>query len=188
MRTLLLIKHSEPDIVEGLPAKTWRLSARGRRRCEPLARAIAPYSPDLIISSAEIKARETGELLAEKLGLNLVLAENLHEHEREQVPFLSDADFRENVRLLLEKPDELVMGSETANQARRRFEKAIHQIVESYPQKNLAVVAHGTVISLFVSQHTGLDSFTLWQRLKLPGVVILSLPQFGLVEIMERVE
>jgi len=188
LRYLLLIKHSLPEIIENSPANSWPLSETGRKRCALLARATAPYAPEILISSHEVKAQQTAELLAAQLGREFIIADDLHEHQREQVPFLSAAKFQEDVGLLFEKPGELIMGSETADQAHHRFEKAVHQTLDNHPQKNIAIVAHGTVISLFVSHLTGLDPFSLWQRLGLPAVVVLALPGLELVEIMERME
>ena len=38
---LLLVRHSQPEIMLGLPARDWRLSAEGRARCQLLAEEIA---------------------------------------------------------------------------------------------------------------------------------------------------
>jgi hypothetical protein len=46
----------------------------------------------------------------------------------------------------------------------------------------LAIVAHGTVISLFVAAHNQINSFELWQQLAMPSFVVLGLPSFALVE------
>jgi hypothetical protein len=43
------------------------------------------------------------------------------------------------------------------------------------------------VIALFVAQHTRLPALPLWQRLGLPSFVVLTLPEFGLVEVVEDV-
>jgi broad specificity phosphatase PhoE len=55
LRRLILIRHSVPDIVQGVPASQWHLSAEGRRRCEVLAGLLAPYEPAMIVTSLEPK-------------------------------------------------------------------------------------------------------------------------------------
>jgi hypothetical protein len=35
------------------------------------------------------------------------------------------------------------------------------------------VVSHGTVISLYVAQRTGLDGFEVWSGLELPDLVVV---------------
>ena len=78
-------------------------------------------------------------------------------------------------------------GLETANAAYARFAQAVDQIVEKHPDRNIAVVAHGTVITLF-AQHRAqvIDPFTFWQRLDLPSFVVLSIPTFDLVTVVRK--
>jgi broad specificity phosphatase PhoE len=188
LRSLLLIKHSLPEIVENLQASEWHLSAEGCQRCAALARAVAPYVPQVILSSREPKAQETAQILADSLKRNFVVVDNLHEHERTKTPFFSKAEFQASVQRFFDQPDRLVMGDETADAAQARFGKAIQSILADRPNDNLAIVAHGTVISLFVARQTGLDGFSLWQRLGLPSFVVLSLPDLNLVKVVEKME
>jgi broad specificity phosphatase PhoE len=101
--------------------------------------------------------------------------------------FLSAQAFQDSVAHFFKRPSELVFGSETAEQALRRFATAIEQVLNTYTQGNVVVVAHGTVISLFVGAQTDIDPYRLWQRLGLPSFVVLSLPTFELVEVVERI-
>jgi hypothetical protein len=50
-----------------------------------------------------------------------------------------------------------------------------------------SVIAHGTVITLFVAYYMGLPALPLWQRLGLPSFVVLTLPGCGLAEVVEDV-
>jgi broad specificity phosphatase PhoE len=184
---LLLIKHSLPTLEPALPAAEWLLSEEGRQRCASLAQQVAAYSPEVVICSQEPKASETGRLLAGKLCLPWAVAPNLHEHER-PTPGLAARDvFESAVESLFAHPEELVFGAESAQQAQERFTKAVEAVCANYPAKNLAIVAHGTVISLFVAHKTGLDAFSFWKRLGLPSVVVLSLPDFKLEKVIENV-
>ena len=85
------------------------------------------------------------------------------------------------------RPVCLVLGSETGADAHARFATALDRVIETYPRGNLAVVTHGTVISLFVSKATGTDPLSFWQRLQLPALVVLSLPEFRLLDVEEEV-
>jgi len=53
--------------------------------------------------------------------------------------------------------------------------------------QTVAVVAHGTVISLFVSRRCELEPFNLWRRLGLPALVILSRPDLALIQVVESI-
>jgi broad specificity phosphatase PhoE len=57
----------------------------------------------------------------------------------------------------------------------------------THPGKNIVVVSHGTVITLFVEKFNGIDPFSFWKKLDLPSFVVLSLPQHKLVTTIETI-
>ena len=79
------------------------------------------------------------------------------------------------------------MGQETAEQASARFDAAVQSVLLEYSD-NLAIVAHGTVMSLFAAKHTDIDARSLWKRLGMPAMLVFSLPEMALVEIVENFE
>ncbi len=187
MKYLILVKHSLPEMIPTIPAKQWKLSNEGQLRCKRLAEKLASYSPEIVISSTEPKAIETAQNIARHMGTSFRTLEGLHEHDRAGVGFLHREQFESRVHELFEHPDELVMGAETANQARERFTNALLSIETEYPDQNIVVVAHGTVITLFVEEVTGLEPFPFWRKLDVPSFVVLSLPGHELITVMESV-
>ncbi len=188
MNHLILIKHAMPQIDETKSASDWRLSERGRASCLFLADALRPYKPDLFITSEEPKARETGRLSAEHLHISWSPAPNFHEHDRNGVPFIPDREiWHTAVKTFFARPNDLIFGRETANQARIRFTRAVEKAVETHPRKTIAIATHGTVISLFVAEKTRTDGFDLWKRLNLPAYVVLDLPDYSLNAIVEQI-
>lgn len=173
MKPLILIKHSLPEVMPGIPAQEWRLSDEGRIRARKLAEQLAEYQPEVIFSSLEPKARETAEILAEYFGLNNQTFAGLHEHDRSKSPYYGRDEFQALVQQFFTEHDGLILGSETANQASHRFEQAVKSILETYNDKTIFIVAHGTVISLYVSNLTGCNGYALWQELDLPSFVVL---------------
>ncbi len=187
MKNLILVKHSLPKIVSAIPAREWRLSKSGQVRCEALAEKLESYVPDVIISSVEPKAIETAEIIAGQLNKPLSTFEGLHEHDRTGVDFLDQESFETKVNDFFVHPDRLVLGKETANQAVERFSKALASVEVEHPNKNIVIVAHGTVITLFVEKFNDLEAFSFWRSLDLPSFVVLSLPQHKLVKTVEGV-
>jgi broad specificity phosphatase PhoE len=184
-RKLILVRHSMPEMVVGMPASQWHLSEEGRHRCKILARRLAGYELAAIVTSQEAKAMETGQIVAGLLGLPIETSPDLHEHEREVVKSIgSIQDFQAQVIRLFEHPNKLVLGSETADEAHRRFAAALAAALERKPRGNLAIVSHGTVMALFVSRTTGLDPVSFWKRLGLPAYAVLALPGFRLEEVV----
>lgn len=174
-RHLILVRHSLPEIQDDQPAREWKLSEEGRLRAERLAEKLRPFSIDILVSSKEPKAVETAQILATAFHVPLLLAEGLHEHERDNVPFLSRSQFEQSVRSFFEQPNMLVFGSETADQAQARFSATVHSILTEHGEKSVTIVAHGTVLSLFVSRLIGCSGYLFWKELGLPSFVVLDM-------------
>jgi broad specificity phosphatase PhoE len=182
MRYLILIKHSLPEIIPDLPAAQWQLSDEGRRRCVALAEQLRPYQPAAVVASREPKAAETGAIVARQLDVPFATAEGLHEHDRSNVGWGPSEDFMAAVAAFFARPSELVMGRETADAARERFAGALERALAAQPRGNLAIVAHGTVITLLVAAHNPVEPFSFWESLELPSFVVLALPGMTLVD------
>jgi len=178
---LILVKHSLPQIVENLPTREWELSDDGRIRAQQLAKRLSPFQPEFIISSVETKARETAEIIAGRHNLELHIADGLHEHDRSKTPYLSKYEFQAAMHEFFENPDTLVFGSETADEAYSRFYRAVHSVLDCHPNETVVIVAHGTVISLFVSSLTGIPGWSLWSDLDLPSFVVIDVQSNTLV-------
>ena len=139
-----------------------------------------------IVASREPKAAETGKLIADVLKIPFSTAENLHEHERESLPFTTQEDFNASVKRLFDYPDQLVMGEETAEQASARFDAAVQSVLRENPG-NVAIASHGTVMSLFAAKHANIDALSIWKRLGMPAMLVFSVPEMELMEIIEGV-
>jgi broad specificity phosphatase PhoE len=184
---LILVRHSLPAIDPEVPSATWPLSAEGRERCVTLAKRLAEYDLNVIVTSSESKATETGQIVADILGVPCESAPNLHEHERPFVAFGATEQFIERVTRLFETPADLIMGSETADQAHSRVAHAVSDVIEQHPTGNLAIISHGTVMTLFIARAAGLDPVPFWRRLGLPAYALPSLPTCRLLEVRESV-
>jgi broad specificity phosphatase PhoE len=178
-RTLLFIRHSAVQIDPEKPAREWPLSEDGRSRTRRLVPQIASHKPACIITSEESKAVETGQIIAAELNLPWQTAPNLHEHDRQGVPFLADKEeFETAVARFFRHPDQLIFGNETANQVLERFDTAVHALIATYPTDTLAIVTHGTVLTLFLAYYNQIDPLTFWKKLKLPDFFVVTLPNF----------
>lgn len=178
---LVLVKHSVPRVQAQDPANTWELSEEGRVRAHRLAEQLETFTPEVIVSSDEPKAKETAEILARQFQLDVQILPDLHEHDRSNVPFLSYDGFQVSIREFFQKPDELVFGRETADQAYKRFYRTVHSILKENRNKTVVIVTHGTVISLFVSRLTGSSDLELWNTLGLPSFIAMDLSSNTLI-------
>src|SRR5579859_4354999 len=185
--TLILVRHSKPDVAPDVPAAEWRLSAEGRERCGPLAVRLATYAPTAIVSSTEPKAVETAAVLAERLGLTATQRDDLREHDRSGVGYLAPDAFEAAIAAFFRQVNDLVLGKETASRARERFTVAVEDELAAHGTGSLIVVAHGTVITLFAQEYADIEPQSFWRALGMPAYVVFSLPDMVLREIVTDV-
>lgn len=163
---MLLVRHSAPELDPSAPSEEWRLSEDGRRRCGPLAELLARHEPRVLLASSEPKARETAELVAPALGLEVQLSDGVRETARRTVGWLAPDEIDRGIRELFERPSEVVFGEESAEAALARFEAAVAGLPEP-----AVVVTHGTVLSLYAAPRIGRETYELWGGLELPDIV-----------------
>ena len=189
-RHLILVKHAMPQVDVETPAHEWRLHPEGVAAASTLAERLvrARYVPTRIVASLEPKATETGSLIAERLHLPFATAEGLHEHDRRATGFLAREKFVARMRDLFAQPDSVVFGSESASAALTRFTAAVDRVIsEETGDSDVVIVAHGTVISLFVGRRAAVDPTNLWTTLGLPSYVALELPSHRIIEIVPTI-
>jgi broad specificity phosphatase PhoE len=187
MPKLILIKHASPVVAPGLPPEQWKLSDEGKRRCAAAAELIRPHAPAIVVSSVEPKASESGAIIADALGVRFETADDLHEHDRGNVPHMRSREFISLVELFFRRPGERVLGRESADEALERFEAALEAVLQSHSDGNVAVVSHGTVIALFLEKHGNGRGFELWRKMGLPSFAVLERPTFRMEQLIDAV-
>lgn len=190
MPKLILIKHAKPIIAPDMPTKSWLLSDDGQKDTKTFALTLKTYHPQHLFSSPEPKAIETALTLTTGLKIPFSIVDDLHEHQRINEPYDHDrASFVSKIKNLFDNPDKLVYGEETANQARARFHVGLLGAWRKYREDNIAVVTHGTVISLFVAHLIpSINGFELWNCLKMPDAVVLDTVDFSHFSLIKGCE
>lgn len=107
--------------------------------------------------SAERKARNGADMLAEHLGLPVVELAELGENDRSATGYLPRAEFEAVADLFFAHPDENVRGWEKAVDAQRRIVSAIDEVRTTSIgcSGDIAVVAHGGVGTLLLCHLRG---------------------------------
>jgi broad specificity phosphatase PhoE len=135
MTELLLVRHGETDWnAEGkLQGHTDRpLNDYGRRQARALADRLAGESIDAVYASDLSRARETAEIVGEKLGLTVAVDPDLREKNWGNWEGLTSDE-----RLHIE------FEGETSEAHRDRTLSAVQRIVERHPGERVVVVTHG---------------------------------------------
>jgi broad specificity phosphatase PhoE len=184
---LILAKHALPEVDPARPAATWTLGADGSAGALRLAERLRGRGIDLVVSSVEPKAAETGRLVADALDVTWQTGHDLHEHVRPEPGFLDRGRFEASIRRFFAEPSAVVFGAESADAAFARFSGAVDAMVRAHRGRRLCVVAHGTVISLLLGRRYGVDEWSTWKTLETPSFVVVDRRAKAVVEVVSPV-
>lgn len=172
---LVLARHATPAVDVSVHPSEWILTQEGAHAAARLGEAWRELDLDLIVSSTERKAADTGRIAAEVLGTMFQTGHDLHEHER---PYIAD-------RTAFEEQMATFFRDEAASRkVERRFTSALDALVKAHAGRRLAVVAHGTVLSLHLAARYGLDAATTWSRLRMPSYVVVDRSTRTVVDVL----
>lgn len=135
-----------------------------------------------IYASLEPKALETAALVASRLGLDVGPRGGLEENDRTGLGFVAAEKLNKRMRRFFEEPSRPVIGEETAQAALARFEAALAPLAAeaNAGSGSVAVVTHGTVLTLLVAKYNPVIPFNFWESLALPSCVRLDCASFKL--------
>ncbi|MBC8106157.1 MAG: histidine phosphatase family protein [Anaerolineae bacterium] len=156
---------------------------------------MAPHAPfinrarafDIVFTSNEPKATETGQIIAAESDRAMKVVDDLHEHDRSNVPVMPTREFISSVAQFFREHDRLVLGRETARDAKARIARAIEKLIRESDGKNIAIVTHGTVLSLFAADVLSEDPFQLWRRMGLPSYIAMDWKKREVIRIVDRI-
>lgn len=154
---LIFITHPEVVVDPATPVPNWRLSARGIARMRAFAASPAVAHVTAVWASPETKATEAAGLLAARRRLAVQVHASLGENDRRATGFLPPDDFERAADAFFAKPLDSVRGWETARAAQARVAQAVSDILcgAAPPDGDVAVVSHGAVGALLLSQLLG---------------------------------
>jgi broad specificity phosphatase PhoE len=186
---LILIKHARPLVDPARPSHEWKLSDQGRQDASRLADRLKDHGIAKVFSSDEPKAIETAQVIASALNTPTEVAADIFEHDRSNVPHMRSGEFISHVELFFRKPDELVLGRETASECANRFAQAIQRLVSDHQASTaIAVVTHGTVLSLYLSELNAGKPFELWRRMGLPSYAVIDTATRNVEHLVEKLD
>ncbi len=113
-----------------------------------------------------MKAVLTGEIVAERLGCEIVKCKKFRELDRGKSPVLAREEYEARVRRAMALPDQRVEDWESAEHAIARFKTGIEK-VESEKQEATLIVSHGIILTLYFSElkNESKNAFERWSQL-----------------------
>lgn len=149
MGRLLLVRHAESEgnrdqVFTATPAIG--LTERGRAQARAVAEWIrSRHVPSRLVSSPFARARETAAIIAELLGLPLVVEEDLRERDYGELAGQAYGTPRpgyDRERYWLWRPS----GGETLEEALFRIGAVLDRVAAAAPVDDVVVVTHGAVM------------------------------------------
>ena len=164
---LLLIRHAEPERIApgsaSAPADPV-LTERGRDQAERLAGWLENEPIDAVLSSPLRRARETAEIVAARLVLDVELNDGLQEYDARADFYIPVEELREtrdhHWRAMIEGRWE-ELGGEDPERFQARIVPVVDAIIERFPARRVAAVCHGGVINVYLAALLGLERH-LW--------------------------
>lgn len=153
---VFFVTHAQVAIDPAVPVPEWPLSPAGRAR--HLAFNGREFIKDItaLYCSAEQKALDGAEILAEATGLTPIIREALGENDRSSTGFLPPPEFQATADLFFAHPEQSIRGWERAIDAQRRVVEAVTEILaEDASAGHIAIVSHGGVGTLLLCHLTG---------------------------------
>ncbi len=144
------LSHPQVVVEENVAPANWELSELGQRRARQFADKGLLGGTNLIVTSAERKAKQTGELIAERLHLATEVWPATGEVDRSTTGFLTDREFSDVMNRFFAEPETRVLGWESASNAQRRIAREIGAICDHGATGDILVVGHGTVGALLL--------------------------------------
>jgi broad specificity phosphatase PhoE len=161
-------------------AKRWPLSRQGRREAGTLARQNFWREVNLVFASPEPKALQTAKPAARRWDIPLKTVKCLHELRRPHSKLIPD--YENVIERLLAEPEASVAGLEPASQAAERVTQCLQKLVSTHPDRTLAVVSHGLVLTLFLARlENRWPTVTEWRAVPFGGIAVVNTSPWHLI-------
>lgn len=152
MGLLRYVTHPEVAVDAATPIERWGLSPTGRDRARAVVDQPWAATVERIVSSPETKARQTAEILASSLGLDVEVRPGTGENDRSATGFLPPAEFEAMADRFFDEPEVSAEGWERAVDAQRRIVDALADLLDPAGEggaESTVVVGHGGVGTLW---------------------------------------
>ncbi|MFN0094473.1 MAG: histidine phosphatase family protein [Dehalococcoidia bacterium] len=156
------MRHAMSAVERGVASRLWGITDTAREDCVLLAHHLPEQLHGRVFSSEEPKARQTAEVIALRLGLEVVVDGRFGEVDR---PTLWDEDYRATAARYLATGEG--DGWEPREAVVRRFGAAIAEALEG-ATGDLVIVDHGLALSLYLASVAAIDIVPFWRALTFP--------------------
>jgi probable phosphoglycerate mutase len=160
MGKLILVRHGESEgnaIRRFTTSSEAEITDLGRAQAADAARVIATkFRPRIVIASTYKRARETGRIIAEALGLPIELDPGFREQSLGRLAGMSYDVVRDDPTFNLEEPWKWrPPGGESHEEVLARTGPLLDQYAQKFAQDEIVIVSHGGVMRCLWRHVTG---------------------------------
>ncbi|MEO0963113.1 MAG: histidine phosphatase family protein [Pseudomonadota bacterium] len=170
--TIWLIRHAKAGQPTGIREPDWPLTDEGQIQAQRLGTFLETQAPDHLYASPFLRARQTLAPAANLTGHTIKILEDLR--ERRLAGTLIE-DFVSAMRESFADDTQRLAGGETLAECRTRVRRAIDHICLAHSGQSIAACSHGAAIASLISDLDDVDGFAMWQSLKNPHVIKLTI-------------
>lgn len=142
------LTHPQVVVAPDMPVPDWHLNETGHARVAALTRSAALRGTNRVYSSAETKAIETAEPLAQMLGCSVTIRDGMHENDRSSTGFLPPDAFEAMADRFFGHPEQSAEGWERAVDAQARILGEVETALGFHSDGDVLFVGHGGVGTL----------------------------------------
>lgn len=166
-KNIYIIRHCE---AEGQAADA-PLTTKGAAQARELSDFLSTKMIDKVASSPFLRAVQTIQPFAEQHNLEIELDDRLRERLLSSYHL---EDWMERLKATFVDMDLIYEGGESSNEALNRILEVVNDKVgEGF--ENIAIVAHGGIISLLLHHYDHAFGFEQWRQLSDPDVFLLTI-------------
>lgn len=166
MKRIYLIRHCKASGQESSAP----LTSEGQIQAHELTKFFGDRPIDYIVSSPYDRAVSTIRPLAQFLDLTIRIDDRLRERVLSAVQL---TNWMDELRNTFDDLDLRLPGGESSREAMSRGVSVIEELVE-LPNKNIAVVTHGNLMSLMLKHFDQSFGFNEWRQLSNPDIYELA--------------
>jgi len=150
------LSHPQVDINPDIPVSSWGLNHTGEARILKLIEAGWLNEVSRVVSSAEVKAIETANPIAQALNAPVEVRQAMHENDRTSTGYLPSEEFELVASEFFANPHKSIRGWEKAIDAQRRIVSETENVLRNHINGNLVIVGHGAVGTLLFCHYSNL--------------------------------
>ena len=156
---LIIVRHGRPNRVEGVDGTADpSLTDVGLEQANAVADYLSDRNIDLIVSSPMLRARQTAQPLVEKLGMDLVIVDDLVEIDKDSDTYLPMEEVKakggDEWQAIIDDPDSM-HGDVDIEAFADRVYRAFEQIIADNSGKTVVAFSHAMVTMCYLQRTLG---------------------------------